>query len=288
MPLKAKPPEVIEKRLKLFLWGVSGIGKTTACCQLPKPYIIDGERGTENYTDLIRSVGGAVLQTTDMDEVLDQVKALMTEKHDYKTLVIDPLTPIYNALVDKCEIKIGSEFGRHIAAANKVMKRLINLIMALDMNVVISAHAKKEYGNNLAVLGMTFDCYRALDYIFDLVIQLERRGKKRYGKVIKTRLASFPEDDSFEWNYDVLKQRCGDVLDRQAAIVNLASPAQVTELKSLLELVRLPDGTTEKWLSKAGVETFEDMPAEVISRCIAFVQNRLPNRAPEAELVGAQ
>jgi hypothetical protein len=78
-----------------------------------------------------------------------EVKALLTEKHDYRTLVIDPITTLYNDLLDKCEQKVGSDFGRHYGAANKTMKRLANLIMALDMNVVVTAHAKAEYGENL-------------------------------------------------------------------------------------------------------------------------------------------
>lgn len=275
MALRAKQPEAVQKRLKLFLFGPAGAGKTTACCQLPRPYIIDGERGAENYDELIKSVSGAVLQTTDMEDVIQEVKALLTEKHEYRTLVIDPLTPIYNDLLDKCEAKVGADFGRHYGAANKQMKRLVNLLMALDMNVVVTSHAKVEYGANLAKLGFTFDCWKSADYIFDLVIELKRSGKKRMGKVVKTRLAAFPEDDSFEWSYDALKERCGDILDREAQAVSLASAAQVAEVKSLLELVRLPEDTVEKWLKKAGVETFEDMPAETIAKCITYVRGRL-------------
>jgi hypothetical protein len=207
MALKAKKPEAVTKRLKLFMFGPAGSGKTTACCQLPKPYIIDGERGTENYEKLINSVGGAVHQTTDMDDVIGEVKSLLTEKHEYKTLVIDPLTPIYNDLLDKCEGKVGADFGRHFGAANKYMKRLVNLLMSLDMNVVITSHAKVEYGDGLKKLGYTFDCWKASDYIFDLVIELGKRGKKRFGKVIKTRVESFPEDESFEWSFATLKER---------------------------------------------------------------------------------
>ena len=43
----------------------------------------------------------------------------------------------------------------------------------------------------------------------------------------------------------------------------------------VLNIVRLPEGTVEKWLAKAGVDLFEDMPADAIAKCIAYVQNRL-------------
>src|SRR3954467_13870203 len=155
--LRAKKPEAVTKRLKLFMFGPAGVGKTTAAIQFPNSYIIDCEKGTETYDKLITASGSAVFQTNDMNEVLQEVKSLLTEKHEFRTLVIDPITPIYNDLLEKCEARVGSDFGRHYGAANKEMKRLANLIMALDMNVVITAHAKKEYGDNLRVLGHTFD-----------------------------------------------------------------------------------------------------------------------------------
>ena len=154
--LRAKKPEAVTKRLKLFMFGPAGVGKTTAAIQFPRPYIIDCERGTENYDKTITAAGGAVYQTTDIHEVIAEVKALLTEAHEFRTLVIDPITTVYNDLLEKCEAKVGSDFGRHYGAANKEMKRLANLIMALDMNVVITAHAKAEYGDNLKKLGYTF------------------------------------------------------------------------------------------------------------------------------------
>jgi predicted ATP-dependent serine protease len=165
--LRAKKPEAVQKRLKLFMFGPAGVGKTTAAIQFPNSYIIDCERGTENYDKLITNSGSAVFQTTDIQEVIQEVKALLTERHDYRTLVIDPITTIYNDLLDKCEQQVGADFGRHYGAANKTMKRLANLIMALDMNVVITAHAKPEYGQNLAKIGYTFDGWKQLDYWFD-------------------------------------------------------------------------------------------------------------------------
>jgi hypothetical protein len=278
--LRARKPEAVAKRLKLFMYGPAGVGKTTAAIQFPHSYIIDCERGSENYDKLITASGSAVFQTTDMHEVISEVKSLLTEKHDFRTLVIDPITPVYNDLLEKCELKVGADFGRHYAAANKEMKRLANLILALDMNVIITAHAKKEYGDNLRVLGQTFDGWRQLDYWFDLVVELGKKGKKRFGRVVKTRLESFPDEDVFEWSYDAIKQRYDtDILEKQATALKLATPMQVKQLTELLAIVRLPEGTTDKWLAKAGVEDWEDMPADAISKCIEYVKNRLPTNA---------
>jgi hypothetical protein len=281
--LRARKPEAVTKRLKLFMFGPAGVGKTTAAIQFPNSYIIDAERGTENYDKLITASGSSVFQTTDVNEVVQEVKALLTEKHDFRTLVIDPITPIFNDLLEKCETQVGSDFGRHYGAANKTMKRLANLIMNLDMNVIVTAHAKAEYGENLRKLGYTFDGWKQLDYWFDLVVELGKKGKKRFAKVVKTRVDSFPDEEVFEWSYDAIKKRYDvAVLEKEANAVQLASPEQVREIKDLLSIVRLPEGTVDKWFAKAGVDLWEDMPAEVVQKCIEYVKNRLPGNVAAA------
>jgi len=302
--LRAKKPEAVTKRLKLFMFGPAGVGKTTAAIQFPRSYIIDCEKGAENYDRLITDSESVLFQTTDIHEVIQEVKALLTEPHSYRTLVIDPITTIYNDLLEKCEAQVGSEWGRHYGAANKTMKRLANLIMALDMNVVITAHAKKEYQNGanggLAVAGQTFDGWKQLDYWFDLVVELSRSrqekrqqaggaggGKmghvasaRRFAKVIKTRLEQFPDGETFEWSYDTIRQRCDvEQLERQSHTVALATPEQVAEINSLLSIVRLPENTVEKWFAKAGVDLWEDMPQETLQKCIDVVKNRFPSTA---------
>jgi hypothetical protein len=282
MALRGKKPEAVAKRLKLFMFGPAGVGKTTAAIQFPNSYIIDCEKGAENYDKLITASNSVVYQTTDIHEVISEVKALLTEKHDYRTLVIDPITTIYNDLLEKCEHQVGADFGRHYAAANKTMKRLSNLIMALDMNVVVTAHAKKEYAQNMAVLGQTFDGWRQLDYWFDLVVELEKgkKDKRRFGRVVKTRLEAFPDEDRFEWSYGNIQKRCDvQLLEREAGAVRLATPEQVAEIHAILSIVRLPEGTVDKWFAKAGVDTWEDMTTDTIQKCIDFVKNRFPSAA---------
>ena len=70
--LRARKPEAVTKRLKLFMFGPGGVGKTTAAIQFPNSYVIDGERGTENYDKLITASGSVVYQTTDINEVIQE------------------------------------------------------------------------------------------------------------------------------------------------------------------------------------------------------------------------
>src|SRR3954462_8976862 len=93
--LRARKPEAVNKRLKVFKYGPAGVGKTTAAIQFPNSYIIDCEKGAENYDRIVTASNSVVFQTTDINEVIQEVKSLLTERHEYRTLVIDPITTVY-------------------------------------------------------------------------------------------------------------------------------------------------------------------------------------------------
>lgn len=278
MALKAKKPAMIESRLKALFYGSAGVGKTMAAIQFPKPYIIDTEGSTNKpqYVKAIDKVDGAVLMTVDFDEMVNEVRELLTSKHEYKTLVIDSLTLLYNDLLEKAERKVGTDFGRHYGEANKRMKQLLNLLFRLDMNVIITSHSKNEYGQNLAVLGQTFDCYKKLDYLFDLVFEIQKRGTNRVGLIKKSRIESFPDGESFSFSYDEIAQRYGrHILERDAIAQELATPEQVKEIMRLIDLLKVPEEMVQKWLDKASSESFEDMPKDSIQKCIDHLTSKI-------------
>jgi hypothetical protein len=288
MALRGVKPQAVEKRLKALFYGPAGVGKTTASIQFPKPYLIDTEKGATNdqYVKQLEKVGGVIFQTSDFDELLTEVKSLLTEKHDYRTLIIDPLTTLYNDLLDKCAEKLkreskekdatGTEFGRHYGEANKKMKHLLNLLLRLDMNVIITSHAKNEYGTNLTVLGQTYDCYKKLDYLFDLVFEIQKRGKERVGIIKKSRIEAFPDGDQFPFSYEEIAKKYGkEVLERGAVAESLATPEQIKEIKRLIELLNVPSDVTEKWLSKANADSFEEMNYDLIQKCIDSLNSKI-------------
>src|ERR1700674_3557389 len=95
MPLEINEPEVKQKRLKLLLYADGGLGKSYISCQFPNPYYIDTEEGTKypQYIKLLKQhKHRSIKDTSDYDEIIKQVMFLMTEKHNFNTLVIDTLT----------------------------------------------------------------------------------------------------------------------------------------------------------------------------------------------------
>lgn len=280
MALRGKKPKERSSRLKALVFSPAGIGKTYAAIQMPKPYLIDTENGAVHYGDMIEAKGGAVFESNNMDDVIQEVRSLATETHPYQTLIIDPFTAPYDNLLDEGEAKVGSDFGRHYGYANKACKRLFNLLTMLDMNVIVTAHAKNMYGDNLKVEGVTFDGWKKLDYLFDLVFELQRRGPKkeakRYAIVRKTRLAdAFPDQDEFEWSYDALAGRYGrEKLEAGVTTVELASPEQVREFNQLLSQLTEADMKRLK-IDKVlkDVEDVSDLPAERIAKGIEVINN---------------
>ncbi len=278
MALRGVKPEKTEKRLKALFYGDAGAGKTTAAISFPKVYLIDTEKGSVNdqYVDTINENGGAVFQTTDFDELVQEIKSLLTEKHDYKTVVIDPLTTLYNDLLDKSEKEVGSDFGRHYAHSNKKMKQLLNLLVRLQMNVILTCHSKNEYGQNLAVLGKTYDGYKKLDFLFDLVFEIQKRGKDRVGIVKKSRVSSFPDGETFPFSYKEIAKRYGkDILEQEAVPEEIATIEQTTELKRIIELLKVPQETIDKWLAKSNSMSFDEMPREAIQKCIDHLTKKI-------------
>jgi len=282
MALRGVKPEAIQKRLKALFYGSAGVGKTTAAISFPKPYLIDTEKGAENdqYSKIIQKSGGVVFQTSDFDELMKEVKALLTEKHEYKTLIIDPLTTLYNDLLDKSALKNGTEFGKHYNEANKKIKHLLNLLLRLDMNVIITSHAKNEYGQNMAVLGQTYDCYKKLDYLFDLVFEIQKRGKDRIGMIKKSRIEAFPDGETFPFGYDEISRRYGkEVLERDAIAQELASEFQIKEVERLIDLIKVPEELWKKWLDKSNSEKWEEMPKDAIQKCIDHLKSKIQGEA---------
>lgn len=282
MALRGVKPTAVQKRLKALFYGPAGVGKTTAAIQFPRPYLIDTERGAENdeYVEHLNRNGGAVFQTNIFDDMVREVTALLTEKHEFRTLIIDPVTTVYNDLVDKAEQKVGNEFGRHFGEAKKHWKRLGNLLMRLDMNVILTSHEKNLYGGAMAVIGKTYDGPKGLDYLFDLVFEIEKRGKERFGRVRKTRIKSFPEDEQFPFTYDAIADKYGrEVLEREAEVEQLASADQVAELKRLIELLKVPQEETDKWLDKAQAMSFDEMPAEAVAKCVKYLNGKITGTA---------
>jgi hypothetical protein len=276
-----KPKEVTaKKRFKCLLAGEPGVGKTTASLGFSNCYMLDTERGAENpqYVQLLQKNKGAYLFCPDYETLDAEVNALMTEKHPYKTLIIDPMTTIYDALVADGIVAKGDDFGRFKMHSDPKMKNLCQKLLRLDMNLIVTSHAKAKWVQVLNAKGkkepvqegFTFDCYPKLEYLFDLYLHLEKRDDKtRWARVKKTRLAEFPEDDYFPFSYAEIVKRYGiDVLERDAVAIVPITDEQLTRIKHFVKIGLITTEVLDKWLDKNFADSLEEVDTTEAAKCI--------------------
>lgn len=255
------PDDRGQPRLKALFYGSAGVGKTTAALAMPRPYVLDAEKGTVYYGDQIKASGGHVYQCATMADALEEVRTLLTTDHDFLTVVVDPFTPLYDQALEEGEAKVGSAFGKHQGYANAMSKRLCTLLSQLDMNVIVICHGKAQYDAKGNRLPDTFDGWKRLDYLFDLSFEIQRdphNAKSRNATVRKTRLEKFPDGSTFPWSYKALEQRLGaDALGRKSQQVELATDEECTEFLGLFAQL------TEEDVARIGISKVLASPEEV-------------------------
>jgi hypothetical protein len=289
MALRGKQPTDKPRRLKFFVYGPSAVGKTTAAIQFPNAYIIDTENGTDNYGNLIKKAGSVVFQSNNIDDIIIELNNLLTERHNYRTLIIDPITIIYQSIQEKWdrifsshaksdeEAEVGDWGMRYWGKVKKDYKALQRKLIKLDMNIIVTAHQKDVYNGNSKV-GISYDSMKGDDYFFDIVIRTKRIADKLMAMVEKERselgAPKFPEQ--FEWNYNNFINYFGkDDIERISNPITLADVNSVNEVKRLLDIVKLDNEQINKWFDQANVEAFSEMTEEQINKITDFLRKKI-------------
>lgn len=284
--LKAVEPKTAKpKKPKIVVYGKSGVGKTYTTLDFPNCYYIDSEGGAalNHYTDKLRDSGGAYLGVDqgalDFETVIDQVKALATEQHGYKTVVIDSITKLYNTAIAMEAERLGDKdaFGASKKPAIAYMRSLINWLSRIDMSVILICHEKSEWGLNAqkerVEIGSTFDCWDKLEYELDLCLNIVKVGGGRNAVVRKSRIEAFEDTTAFEWSYDAFAEKYGkDVIEKQSEAIDLATKDQLDEIKHLFDTVKIPDNQEAKWLKSASVDGWEELSSERITALIEHIK----------------
>jgi hypothetical protein len=217
-PTPFQTARVQRKRLKLFLWGDTGAGKTTKGLEFPKPVVIDLEGGTDLYGERFDF---AVLRTTSCEEVNRAVDWLAANKHPYESLLLDPITVYWEALQRKwSDIFLRRNRGskghrqefydfqpKDWMAIKADWRELLRKLIALDMHVIVTARAKAQYADTgfMRAIGTTFDSEKTLPYVFDIVLHQYRDSDGRFlAEVVKDRTGQLPTGP-FEPEIDIFR-----------------------------------------------------------------------------------
>jgi len=289
--LKAIDPKSAEpSKPKILIYGKPGVGKTWTSLDFPNVFYIDVEQGANrsHYTDKLKASGGVYLGaeqgSTDFNVVIEQTQALATEKHKFKTLVIDSVSKLFLLRKTEEAEKGGDDFGRDKKQANKPARKLMSWLNKIDMNVILISHEIPLWGTDSkgerSQIGVTYDAWDKLDYDLDLCLNIIRQGDRRIAKVSKSRLLSFPDASTFTWSYDEFAKLYGkEVIEKQGEVMVLATVEQVKELNDLIALLNIQSDVIEKWLKKEEVEAFAEMSTANIQKYINAVKAKLPKVA---------
>lgn len=277
------PTAATPSKPKILIFGKAGVGKTWASLDFPGCYYIDTEGGAnlKHYTEKLAKAGGVYMGpeqgSQDFDTIIDQVKALGTETHPYKTLVIDSISKLHNMEINAEAERLGDKdaFGASKKPALRKMATLIRWAERIDMNVVMIAHEKALWFKGEQI-GVTFDGADKLDYELHLCLNIVKTGDTRKAFVKKSRILEFPDASNFPWSYLDFANKYGkDIVEGKVTQIVLATAEQITEINALLESIKLPEGEVEKWLKKANAESFAEMDSSKVAACINNLKARI-------------
>jgi hypothetical protein len=288
--LKAKSPDLtMPGKTKAVMFGPSGVGKTWFALSFPTPYYFDTEGGADlkHYQQKLKEAGGQYLGpddgTLDFEFLIDQIKALATEPHGFKTLVVDSITKIYQTAISTEQERLGEKdaFGASKKPAIAAMRRLVNWITKLDMNVWFIAHETPEWGVNpksgqREEIGKVPDVWEKLMYELDLGLWIQKKAGSRAAFVKKSRLLGFPDGDVFPLDYDEFAGRYGkDFIESAVVQTTLATADQVGEINRLLSVVKVTDAEIEKVMTKAKAESWYELTSEQADSTIQWLKKKL-------------
>lgn len=141
-----------DKPVRVMVYGVEGVGKSTLGAKSDKPIFISPEGGTDQLRDVNGVPVTEMENVTDWDSLKNAIHSLLTEKHDFKTLVIDSadwVESLAHAKIignsGKSIITCNGGYGAGYRQSQNMHKALIEDLALLreknGMNIIVTAHA---------------------------------------------------------------------------------------------------------------------------------------------------
>jgi hypothetical protein len=178
-----EPAKDTAKYLKLSVYGPPGSGKTFFALGWPKPAVIDLEHGTVPYSDRFEF---GVEHTKSAASVLKAVEFMATGKHDFQTLIIDPITLVWEEIQDAYlqsvedkvnaggrdrEIEIQQQDWRKVRRPHK---KLMRLLLSIPMHIILIGRQEVKYkvgsDGSFQDVGVRFGGEKSVPYDTDVLM----------------------------------------------------------------------------------------------------------------------
>jgi len=293
-------------RAKIFIYGESGTGKTSFPLKWSelggKLAYIDLEGGTNRYDNEFKFYRWNPIPTS-IEEILSILDFLGTKDHDFTTIVIDPLTIVYDLTLlywDKIFLRTREKKKGHhgdfyevqpldYKLINRFWSRIFLRLRNMDLNVICTARSKTLYDTSSEVMmksiGKTFDSQKSTDYEFDTVFSSTRIKETDQYILYTDKHRSFYNKMpvSIDWtgaNMDFFKKYYGESITRKAIPIQYITQ----EIKQKIELLLNTLGVTEEKkyaaLNQWGVSQIDDLLLDSANEIVLKLENKLAKVTP--------
>jgi hypothetical protein len=163
------------------------------------------------------------------------------------------------------------------------MRRLVNWVTKLDLNVWFVAHEIPEWGldpktGQRTETGKLPDVWDKLVYELDIGLRVIRRGNTYPAVAIvhKSRLLGFPQAETFPLEYSAFAERYGkNYIEGTTKTITLANTEQVAEIVRLVDLLKVTPEDIEKVLTKAGADKWSELSDKQADEMIARLTKKM-------------
>lgn len=222
----AKKATLDDVNLKIMIWGESGSGKSRFALSAPNPIVVDLEGSTRLYANEFDFWKAEVDKTNPLASnpatlTVNLIKEILEGQYsDRKTLIVDPLTDLLDCIEDISAKKYEKMIGKKVGELNAVQKTkwyayrremartVLNQLKDIPVNLILIARAKNlwdQKDGKMQPVGLTYDALDIVEYLMDIVIQLEKNGDETRAIVKKSRLGNLPKILDVK-NYDSIRQ----------------------------------------------------------------------------------
>jgi hypothetical protein len=313
--LKAKKPDLdMPIRSKIIVYSQSKFGKSPVLACVPNAVIFDIEKGMRRYKKQILENNSVVLESTDIEEITEEILKLQGGEHEYSTIIIDSLSRLRDINGEiwfrKCkqdlkeEIKtINKDFYRRKKERDYNMnnfgfkywnnhygelKRLQALLGSsgkIDMNVIVVAYEKitepedvKPYTTDVIIRPAL---PKESEYNYDYCVRLykvagDKKTKEGYTPSYASVVGKGEPIKDFTWNIENFRKYILTDLS-QSKPKELASKETIGFILENKEHAINSDQEA-RWLAKLDIREWNELPKEEGEKIKAYIEKKIEEK----------
>lgn len=129
--------------MNVLIYGQPKVGKSTFAAQIPNALFLATEKG-HNFLEIHK------VDINKWEDVIEVGKSLITQKHSFKTLVVDIADYFYKHceryVMEKHQVEHPSDlgFGKGFALVKDEFTRVVHKLNSLGVGLVFISHAKEK------------------------------------------------------------------------------------------------------------------------------------------------